>query len=130
MIDAPDKIKAQNSGGTAYWSFDLKPGATKIIRFMLSYSKSKDTLASFLKNKEKNYNQLFSGIEQTWKNRWQQIFKPGALLSGSFPILKTDDKAVRKVYYTSPLTFLYLLNTNLPEHKRVYLTGGPTWGGR
>ena len=30
MMDAPDKIKVQNSGGTAYWSFNLQPGGTKL----------------------------------------------------------------------------------------------------
>ncbi|HEY2728286.1 MAG TPA: hypothetical protein VGI61_14015, partial [Parafilimonas sp.] len=129
IIDVPDKIIVQNSGGTAYWSFDLKPGDSRVIRFMLSYDKSKENLVSFLKNKETKFNTLFNGVEETWNNRWQKLFRPGELLSASFPVLKTNDAAVKKVYYTGPLTMLYLLNTNLPAHKRVHLTGSPTWGG-
>ncbi len=57
------------------------------------------------------------------------IFKPNnSLISGCFPVLETDDKLARKVYYTSPLTMLYLTNTNLPQHNKVFLTGGPRWG--
>ena len=68
-------------------------------------------------------------MKSIWENKWNEIFKPNnTLLSGTFPVLETEDTLARRVYYTGPLTMLYLLNTNLPQHKKVVLTGGPKWG--
>src|SRR5690606_14378283 len=71
----------------------------------------------------------FADVKNIWEKRWLEIFKPhNDLLSGSFPVLETEDTIITRVYYTGPLTTLYLMNTNLPQHKRVILTGGPKWG--
>ncbi|MCA1746982.1 MAG: hypothetical protein LC655_04745, partial [Bacteroidales bacterium] len=75
------------------------------------------------------FDTLFYSVDEIWESRWQAMFRPdNDLLSGCFPVLHTDDKKAAKVYYTGPLTLLYLMNTNLPEHEKVYLTGGPRWG--
>ena len=49
-------------------------------------------------------------------------------MSGCFPVLATSDKTISRIYYAGPLTYLYLMNTNLLTRKRVILTGGPRWG--
>ena len=57
------------------------------------------------------------------------MFQPkNELISGTFPVLETSDTLAKRVYYTGPLTMLYLMNTNMPQYKRVVLTGGPKWG--
>ena len=129
LIDKPDKLIPKNSGGTAYWSLNLKRGETKKIRFFMTYAPSSNRVIWNM-NKWKNvFSPIFSSVEKIWKKRWMQIFKPhNEIFSGCFPVLQTKDSAVRKVYYTGPLTMLYLLNTNLPAHKRINLTGGPRWG--
>ncbi|WP_299354046.1 hypothetical protein [Mucilaginibacter sp.] len=129
MIDIPDKLLTKNSGGTAFWSLNLKPGESKNIRFFMTYAASKEELTDKVNKWDNHFDKTFSGVENEWKARWKEIFEPGnKLFSGCFPTLETNDKAVKKVYYTGPLTLLYLLNTNLPAHKRVFLTGGPRWG--
>jgi hypothetical protein len=129
ILDAPDRLDAKNSGGTAYWKIELKPGQSKTIRFMLVYGKTQADVMAGLNLYCNSFKATFAGVETTWKTRWAAMFRPGNnLFSGSFPVLATNDKAAKKVYYTGPLTALYLLNTNLPAHKRVFLTGGPRWG--
>ncbi|HVU58939.1 MAG TPA: hypothetical protein VHD83_27950 [Puia sp.] len=129
LVDVPAKLTTFNSGGTAGWSLKLKPGETKKIRFLLSYAPSREEVTANLKQCENSFDQVFNHIPRVWKERWETIFRPNnGFISGTFPILQTTDKVIRKVYYTGPLTMLYLLNLDLPQHKRVYLTGGPRWG--
>lgn len=129
LIDAPDKLVSYNSGGTASWLVQLKPGAVKRIRFIMTYGINKNEIAANLDKWGNNFDQTFADVQTLWKWRWQEMFKPhNSLFSGCFPVLETKDKAVRKIYYTGPLTALYLLNTHLPAHKRAILTGGPRWG--
>ncbi|MGV3510090.1 MAG: hypothetical protein ACO1N7_12435 [Sphingobacteriaceae bacterium] len=129
LVDVPTKLMAKNSGGTAYWSFNLKPGASKKIRFFMTYANNKSELTANLNTWGNTFSSTFANVEVMWKSRWQEMFKPNnSVFSGCFPVLKTEDKAVSKIYYTGPLTLLYMLNTNLPTQKRVILTGGPRWG--
>lgn len=129
VLTQPDSLTAMNCGGTATWKIDLAPGESKVIKYFLTYG---DNLASIKTNAEKwsmNFDASFASSKIEWEQKWTQLFTPDqSLVSGCFPVLETDDEKVKKVYYTGPLTMLYLLNTNLPEHERVYLTGGPRWG--
>jgi hypothetical protein len=129
IIDTPDNLTPHNSGGTAVWTTDLKANAVKKIRYFMTYGQTEQEVTAKVDRWKNSFDKTFAGVETTWKQRWAEIFKPhNNLLSGNFPVLKTDSKAIKKVYYTGPLTFLYLLNTNLPAHKRIVLTTGPKWG--
>lgn len=129
LLDAPDQLNAKNAGGTAIWDTNLKPGESKTIRFVLTYSKTQSDAMADLNQYSNEYDAAYKGVESFWKEKWQAMFRPGNdLFTGSFPVLATTNKAVRKVYYTGPLTALYLYNNNLPTHKHVVLTGGPRWG--
>ncbi len=129
LIDIPTKLTTKNSGGTAYWNVSLKPGANKKIRSFMTWDNKQSEIDNNLENWTNTFDQTFADVEIPWKNRWQQLFQPNnELFSGCFPVLKSNDKKVNKVYYTGPLTLLTLLNTNLPVHKNPILTGGPRWG--
>ena len=129
LITSPDSISTKNSGGTAFWNKTLKPGETFTIQYLMTFGDDKGQVSNNLHNWSDGFTTHFNSIKASWENKWKQIFTPGNdLISGCFPVLETDDSLARKVYYTSPLTMLYLINTNLPEHKNVFLTGGPRWG--
>lgn len=129
LIDLPTSFVTKNSGGTASWVFDLKPGESKKIRFFMTYAESKEKVQANMNKWSSNFDATFASVEQTWKDRWQKIFRPNSgMFSGCFPVLQTSDPVAKQIYYKGPLTMLYLLNTNLPMHKRVNLTGGPRWG--
>jgi len=129
LEDEPDKLMLQNSGGTAIWNVDLKPGASKTIRLFMTWGNNDGDINANLNQWANSFDSTYAEIEQTWKDRWAEMFKPhNKLYSGTFPVLETNDKTVKKIYYEGPLTVLYMLNTNLPMQKRVELTGGPRWG--
>src|SRR5690606_35401821 len=109
IIDAPSKLVTKNSGGTAHWTIKLKPGESKKIRFFMTWDNKQSEIETNLTNWTNTFDQTFADVEILWKNRWQQLFQPNnELFSGCFPVLKTNDKKVRKVYYTGPLTVLTL----------------------
>ena len=129
IVTKPDELKAVNSGGTASWSIKLAPGESKVIKYFLTYGDDTEIIKKNIDNWSINFDKSFARVKSDWEKKWKQIFTPDqSFISGCFPVLETDDELAKKVYYTGPLTMLYLLNTNLPEHERVYLTGGPRWG--
>lgn len=129
MGDQPESLTAQHSGGSASWKYELKPGETKVLEYCMAFGDKKETVSKEVADYSTNFNKWIDGTKQMWDTRWQKLFTPNNdLVSGCFPILETTNKKIEKVYYTSPLTLLYLLHTNLPEHKRIFLTGGPKWG--
>jgi hypothetical protein len=129
LIQPPDRIRIRNSGGTAWWSREVGPGETFTLSFMMGYGDRQERLNESMDGWLTDFDGIFSSVDSVWDQRWHALFDPdGDLVSGCFPVLETDDRLVRKVYYTGPLTLLYLMNTNLPEHGMVYLTGGPRWG--
>ena len=130
LVTPPDNIIVRKSGGTANWKENIKAGQTITIKYLLFYGDWKDEVAGKADALTTGFDENFNRIQETWEQRWQEIFRPNnEILSGCFPVLETSDSLARKVYYTGPLTMLYLINTNLPKHKKVFLTGGPKWGG-
>ncbi len=129
VVTKPDRLVVKNSGATASWNCRIAPGETKVIKYIMTYGENQESMKLNLTNWSANFDACFEGIKTSWEEKWEMIFKPGnSLISGCFPVLETDDTLAKKVYYTSPLTMLYLINTNLPEHRKVFLTGGPRWG--
>jgi len=129
LITGPDRFSANHSGGTASWKRTMAPGDTLEISYIMTWGDEHEKNRSYLEGLEGKTGKLLQQNRAAWEKRWEQIFTPGnPVISGCFPILETDDSIARKVYYTGPLTMLYLINTNLPEHEKVFLTGGPRWG--
>ncbi len=124
LFSATDSIKTYRAGATSY--FSLKDNSSR-LQYAMAWGSSRSDVLDKLGSIE--FESAWEEIETEWKNRWEAIFEPGnAIISGTFPVLETDDKKAERVYYTGPLTMLYLMNTNLPEHDKVFLTGGPRWG--
>ncbi len=129
LLQDPDKLEVKNSGGTAKWTQNMQPGESYTLSYIMSFGDNESELMNNLNRWGDNFNPLFASVDSIWEDRWEKLFKPGNdQISGCFPVLETDDKKAKKVYYTGPLTMLYLMHTNLPEHEKVFLTGGPRWG--
>lgn len=125
IFSSPDSIKSHNAGATSYYNIQGENAAT--LRYALAWGDYREEVITTLQAIA--FEQAWVNIQEEWERRWTAIFKPGNdILSGAFPILETKDEKARRVYYTGPLTMLYLMNTNLPEHDKVFLTGGPRWG--
>ncbi|MTI87032.1 MAG: hypothetical protein FH748_03585 [Balneolaceae bacterium] len=119
-----------NSGAVARKSIKLEARQSYTLRYLMLTGDDHAQLISNAEQQAANFSSEFKRIEEEWKSRWEQIFRPeNELLSGAFPVLETEDSLAKRVYYTGPLTMLYLMNTNLPQHEKVFITGGPRWGG-
>ncbi|KXK31949.1 MAG: hypothetical protein UZ12_BCD005000121 [Bacteroidetes bacterium OLB12] len=122
ILTSPDAIEKHHAGGTSSWKFSLAQNETKVIRFALAWGDDASQINASLREVEKSFDVVWASIESEWERRWYEIFKPdNQILSGTFPILETSDAVASKVYYTGPLTMLYLMNTNLPQHKKSIL---------
>ena len=129
FISAPDSLTSYRSGGTAHWNLKLKAHEKKIIEYFMTYADNETVVRNNIKTWKNTFPEKFNTVKTIWEEKWKEIFKPNnAILSGCFPVLETPDTLAKRVYYTGPLTMLYLMNTNLPLHKKVILTGGPKWG--
>lgn len=125
----PSSLRSFNSGGSAQWKVKLQPNEAKVIQYVMVYGDRRESVKSKLKQIQGAFKTKFDDTQTFWEGRWAKIFTPGNdLISGCFPVLETSDTLARRVYYTGPLTMLYMMNTNLPQYKRVILTGGPKWG--
>jgi hypothetical protein len=129
FVTKPTAVKTYNSGGTATWKFTLQPNQKKVLQYCMVYGDESNSTRRHLNTVLANFNTKYTGTKKTWEDRWAKIFQPhNDLISGCFPTLDTKDTIAKRVYYTGPLTMLYLLNTNMPQQERVILTGGPKWG--
>lgn len=129
IVSPSASIKTFNSGATSSRKFTLASNEETVIRFAMAWADNVNTVQSLLTDTEKNFDTVWKKVQSEWESKWREIFKPNnTILSGAFPILESDDSIANKVYYTGPLTMLYLMNTNLPQHDKVFLTGGPRWG--
>jgi len=129
LTESADNIDLGKSGGTARWKKTLAAGESFRLSWIMTYGDNENVLRKGLDSWIPSFDSVFTSVETTWNERWQKIFQPGNdLLSGSFPVLETEDELAKRVYYNGPLTMLYMINTNLPQHKKVFLTGGPRWG--
>ncbi|WP_234572642.1 hypothetical protein [Rhodohalobacter sp. 614A] len=129
ITDLEWEYEVFNSGATAQKSVTLNPGESYTIRYAMTVASDEKEVAENVSELVHDFDEEFQKIEEEWRTRWKDIFHPGnQWLSGSFPVLETADSLAKRVYYTGPLTMLYLMNTNLPQHEKVFLTGGPRWG--
>jgi hypothetical protein len=129
LLQPPDRLEVKRSGGTAHWKVRVEPGGSYTLSYLMGYGDDPVQLKSSLSRWTGEFESIFEGIARTWEARWASLFQPDSgWISGCFPVLETEDQLARKVYYTGPLTMLYLMNTHLPQHQMVYLTGGPRWG--
>ena len=125
----PDSHTIMSSGATAQWTRTLQPGENITITWVMSYGDRETEVTDRAVSVNSTFDSTFMAVNTIWEKRWNALFDPsGDLVSGTFPVLETEDEKLKKVYYTGPLTLLYMMHTNLPQHDMVYLTGGPRWG--
>jgi len=129
LVQSPDQMDVKNSGATARWTRPMEPGEQFTLSYLMGYSDREDQLLMDMSRWKTEFDTIFNSVEGIWEERWRALFEPdNQIVSGCFPVLETEDQLAKKVYYTGPLTLLYLMHTNLPEHEKVFLTGGPRWG--
>lgn len=126
---SPDLIQKKSAGATASWILEIPANESIEWNMVMSFGDKDQNVSKKAKEWLGSFNNEFNKVKELWNQRWIKLFTPdNEIFSGNFPALETADARVRRVYYNSPLTMLYLMNTNLPVMDRVVLTGGPRWG--
>ena len=73
----------------------------------------------------RDFQHLWGEARERWEQRWQDAFTPNnGHFSGHLPVLETEDRAIRNIYYRSALTLLVLHRTNLAQSDRAFITSG------
>jgi hypothetical protein len=78
----------------------------------------------------KDFHSVFAEAFTKWQERYDLAFTPNnGYFSGWLPTLNTDDSALRRIYYSSIVTFLELMRTNFTDgrYKRVFVTASPAY---
>jgi hypothetical protein len=63
LATKPDNIIVKNSGGTARWKSRLKPGETKVIKFLMAFGDNQQTLSTKIKDWGNHFDSTFAKIE-------------------------------------------------------------------
>ena len=108
------------------WALSVPAGQSHTIDMVMAVGGNRTTVCRLA-------SRTVAGFEyacQASKNEWEKIFRasftPGnAVFSGHLPILRTNDAAVRRCYYTSVASLLCSMRTCFPSIKRAYVTGAP-----
>jgi hypothetical protein len=125
----PDNISLKNAGGSVSWKLKIPANGSKTISYSMSFGSDTEAVAKSAAAWSGNFENTFASVKNQWEEKWKELFTPNnSFVSGNFPILETGEPKVRRVYYMSAVTMLYLTHTNFPIMKRVVLTGGPRWG--
>jgi hypothetical protein len=126
----PKQIHDGKENVTADWAWELKPGESRTIEFVMAHERNTGdfpaaTLVSKASDCAANFEREWDDIKSRWAKRWQDVFTPGnGHFSGHLPTLVTDDEQLRDIYYRSVLTLLVLHRTNMKMCDRVFVTSG------
>lgn len=126
----PDKLTAEGGSGSAEWQLRLGPGERRILRVVMAAETGTDEAIAAAADAREHFAATFAQARTGWEQRFIDAFTPGnSHFSGSLPVLVTDDRQLRDLYYRSILSVLESERTNFPQYfPRTYITAGPQWG--
>ncbi|HEY2468498.1 MAG TPA: hypothetical protein VGI45_11775 [Terracidiphilus sp.] len=117
-----DLPQGRADGQFAEWQVSINPNESHEIRFLMHVEVPGKPGRSALTSEW--FETQWDRTKTLWENRWNSAFTPGnTFFSGNAPLLVTEDRAIREIYYRSVLTLLVLLRTNLWSN-RTFITSG------
>jgi lysophospholipase L1-like esterase len=124
----PDSLASDDHQGVATWQFQLAPGETKTIEYVMAYGEG-DQVKSNANRWAAQFDGTFVAAKGLWEQRYAEVFTPhNGFFEGNLPVLQTDDPALRRNYYMGVVTMLLMLRDQLPYSPRVFVAGGPRYG--
>ncbi|MBX3256435.1 MAG: hypothetical protein KF862_20025 [Chitinophagaceae bacterium] len=112
------------------WNLSIEEGKSVNLEIVMSLGQSKQDAIDRANTWSKNFNSVFEEAFTKWQNRYRLAFTPNNnYFSGWLPVLKTNDASLRRIYYSSIVTFLELMRTNFSNgpYKRVFVTASPAY---
>ena len=121
----PDRLDRTDWTTVMSWQPAIEPGGEVVIRLVQAEGPLTREVIARTRRWAEAFAQTWSRTEVGWTSRWRDAFTPGnGHFSGSLPVLDTDDRAVRRLYYAAVLTLLVLHRTNLALCDRAFVTSG------
>ncbi len=101
-------------------------GQSKTVDMVMAVGDDRDAVCRLAAHTAAEFEHAFRACKNEWQKIFNASFTPGnAVFSGHLPILRTNDAAVRRCYYSSIASLLCSLRTCFPGIKRAYVTGAP-----
>ncbi len=124
--EKPNDLVVYEHSGTAVWHLNLKPGAAKLINYVLAIGGEGSEVHSLALKSAEHFERAFKSVETEWEQRWLAMFTPNnRYFSGHLPVLVTPDKDLRRMYYMSIASLLSVYRTCFPAAPRVYISNTP-----
>jgi hypothetical protein len=123
---APDAVSAQGTTVTWSWTVTIPPGGHADLGYVVGDAPRAhaDEARRAVADWAGRFPAMMDAFRTVWEQRWADAFTPGnSHFSGSLPILRTDDQALRRGYAMGILTMLILERTQFPI-PRVFITSG------
>jgi hypothetical protein len=128
FVAPPTTCRITGCGGDVNWAVTLAPGKQKLIEWECVVTDQTDSMISDLNTDGAKFNNSWDAACTESEKRWQAAFTPSNnYFSGHLPVLVTEDRKIRRVYYMGALTPLLMCRTGLPLSARCYVTAGPQW---
>ncbi len=124
----PDSLTTDGHLGVAAWEYELAPGETKTIEYVMAYGEG-DQIKVDAGRWADQFDKTFDSAKGLWAQRYAEVFTPhNGFFEGNLPVLQTEDPALRRNYYMGVVTMLLMLRDQLPYSSRVFVAGGPRYG--
>jgi hypothetical protein len=124
--DEPNELLVNGHSGQAVWKTTLPPKGKRVIRYVLAFGENDREVHDLAATSAGHFDDAFRQVKNDWETRWQAMFTPGnKYFSGNVPVLRTSDKAMRRIYYMSVVSLLSVYRTSFPLAPRVYVSNSP-----
>ncbi len=122
----PDSLEDGTSARAA-WNLSLNAGETRTVEFVLAVGGDGEAIRAKAAGWAGDFTVVFDAAHDRWQERFDAAFTPNnGHFSGHLPLLETGDKALRRVYYGSVLSWLCLERTNFAAgFPRIFATASP-----
>lgn len=129
FLNQPDSITHEGDVTNVSYKLSLSAGGEKEFKILMAIDSSEKGASFKAKEWQQHFDEVFKEAKDLWQRRYYQAFQPGNdFFSGYLPTLVTKDSALRRIYYSSVVSWLELLRTNFKTgYKRVFVTAGPDY---
>ncbi len=122
-----DEILTKDSTGSAVYNILLDPGQILELQIIMTIGSSEKEVMDKSATWSQQFLTIFDQAKTKWEERWSLAFKPNnGFFSGYLPTLVSNEKEIKRIYYSSLLCLFALLRTNLNnDYPRTFVTSSP-----
>lgn len=128
FVNQPDRLTFEGDRGEVFWDICLAPEERITLKVAYAVENQKERALAKARRWASGFDKQFLLAKEMWEERWQAAFTPSNThFSGNFPVLETNDRKIKRIYYMGALTSMCLCRTNMPVSSRFFPTAGPRY---